>query len=358
MIVQTVGVVKLREVARRITASSAIVHQSSGPLPIVSPWADSRLQSVIFEDIFGKDVQPPVTRAMGMRIPAAARGRNLMVSTICRFPMYDYVGAVQSPVQPTWLHATDGAHPSFRLAYTVDDLIWYGYSVWWRINNTDGSIQRGDRLDRATYTMDENWRVTLTAEGRFARPDEVIIIPGLHEGILSFGRDVISDTAALYRAVRQRLASPVPPIDLHQETDAEMTDAEIDAMINRWVKARQNPNGAVGFTNKAIKANVLQTGNDAELMIEARNAASLDLARLVGISGSRIDATVAKASLNYETTTGKNLEFVDFDLALYMTPITARLSMDDVSPRGHRIGFDLEDFTALAPSPSGPGVPD
>lgn len=347
---------RVQEIARRITGAAAVVHQP-GPLPIVSPWADSRLSSLVYADVFGDTIPQPVSRAMAMRVPAIARGRNLMVATISRFPMYDYEGDTQTPAQPSWLAATDVSHPSFRLAYTVDDLIFYGYSVWSRDVGPDGT-PRYNRMDRSTYTVDANWRVTLTATGQFARADEVIIIPGLHEGILSFGRDVISDTTDLYKVVRQRLKSPVPPIDLHMETDAEMTDEEIDALINRWVKARNNPNGAVGFSNKAIKVNVLQTGDDAQLMVEARNAASLDGARIIGVSANRVDATSAKASLNYETSTGKNLEFVDFDLALYMTPITARLSMDDVSAPGHRVGFDLEDFTALTPSPSGPGVPD
>ena len=47
-------------------------------------------------------------------------------------------------------------------------------------------------------------------------------------------------------------------------------------------------------------------------------------------------------------------EFVDFDLALYMTPITARLSQDDVVPAGNRVAFDLADFTGKAPSLTGP----
>jgi phage portal protein BeeE len=93
-------------------------------------------------------------------------------------------------------------------------------------------------------------------------------------------------------------------------------------------------------------------------MIAARNAASLDLARLIGVAASRIDATVDKGSLNYETTTGRNQEFVDFDLALYMTPITARLSLDDVVPRGTHVRFNLADFIAAAPSITGPVLKD
>ena len=59
-----------------------------------------------------------------------------------------------------------------------------------------------------------------------------------------------------------------------------------------------------------------------------------------------LDATTAGASLTYETVAGRNAKFIDYGVALYLEPIEARLSMDDVVPRGQRVAFDLSDFTA------------
>ena len=95
-----------------------------------------------------------------------------------------------------------------------------------------------------------------------------------------------------------------------------------------------------------------------QLLVEARNAASLDLARIIGISAGMLDATAPKASLNYETTTGRNQEFVDFDLALYLTPIVSRLSQDDIVPAGTRVAFDLADFMGQTPTLTGPTLED
>lgn len=340
---------------RAISAATPQLNPTN--LPIVSPWESSRLSEVVYNDIFGTTYRP-INRAQAMALPAVARARNLLVSTICRLPMLDYVGETETAEagQPTWLYATDGGSPIFRLAWTVDDLIFYGFSVWSRINNADGSLQRADRLDKSRWQFDGDGHVLV--DGVIAKQSEIIVIPGLHEGILTYGRGVIQDTATLYANIRKRLASPVPPIDLHQTSGDQLTNDEIDALVSRWIKARQSENGAVGYTNPSIEAKVLDVSSDSQLMIEARNAASLDLARLVGVAASRIDSTVDKSSLNYETTTGRNQEFVDFDIALYMTPITARLSMDDVVPRGHRVAFDLGDFIGLTPSPTGPSVQD
>jgi hypothetical protein len=352
-------------------------------LPIASPWSgSSHLQRLVVEDVFGAEV-PINSRGSAMRVPAVARGRNLLVSTISRFPLVQLGPGEQVPYrpspeamadpatrqayqaelrefalsQPTWLYRTDdGTSPQLRLAWTIDDLIFYGASCWWRRNDSEGFPLTAGRVNQADWHIDDDNRVVICGEPQ--DDDQVIVFYGLHEGILTFGVDALRDARSLQSIVRQRLKNPVPQIDLHQESGADLTDDEIDALIERWATARNGGNGGVSFTSKHVKANEMGKDGDAQLMIEARNAAALDLARIIGVSANRLDATSAKASLNYETTTGRNQEFVDFDLALYMTPITARLSLDDCAPRGKRIDLDLSDFTDRAPSLSGPNNQD
>jgi hypothetical protein len=65
------------------------------------------------------------------------------------------------------------------------------------------------------------------------------------------------------------------------------------------------------------------------------------------------DATNAGASLTYETTAGRNGQFIDYGVGLYMDAIAARLSMDDVVPRGQRTAFDVTQLTVTSPLPTG-----
>lgn len=325
--------------------------------PLATPFGSSDLQRIVATDVFGTDL-PPTSRAAAMRVPAIARARNLLVSTISRFPMRVYRGAVALPddQQPTWTYATDQAlSPQLRLAWTVDDLLFYGWSCWSRENNADGFPGRLSRVERERWKIDGDNRVVIDDQPQ--RDRDVLLIPGLHEGILSFGVDAIRDARTLQTIVRDRLLNPVPAVELHQTAGEPMTDEQIDALIARWAAARQGKHSGVSYTNELIELKT-HGGDDGNLLIEARNAAAVDMARLIGVSAGRIDATTPKASLNYETTTGRNQEFVDFDLALYMTPITARLSLDDCLPRGQRVAFDLTDFTAVTPSVSGPAVND
>lgn len=345
--------------ALTITAGLHDVVTNPALLPYGSPYTDSALNRMVFEDVVGKGIVPGISRAQAMKIPAIARARNRMVSTICRFPLRafdpsDGLDAAPSIVQPTWMYSTAGAtHPQMKIAWTVDDLIFHGWSLWSRNPLT---LEPGDRIDRARWHMNADHQIVVDDIPQ--RNDQVILIPGLHEGILEYGSESLRDTRDLYSMVRQRIRNPVPLLDLHDTSDAQLTDTEIDSLIARWAKARQGENGGVAYTNKSVELNELGGAGDAALMIEARNAAALDSARIVGVSGSQIDATVAKASLNYETSTGRNQEFVDTDVTLYTTPIQLRLSMDDVLPSGQRAVLDMSDFIAPAPSPTGPGVQD
>jgi hypothetical protein len=348
-------------------------------LPFTSPWSSNTLQRIVAEDVFGSDL-PLNTRQSAMELPAVARGRNLIVSTIPRFPLVDLDVGQSVPVrpdlsaitdraqrlaaldeyradmrafrnaQPTWLYsAADGTSPQLRLSWTIDDLMFYGWSCWWRTNDATSRFPlSAGRIPFGDWSINADNRVEV--HGQVQDDDRVIVIPGLHEGILSFGRRTLTDARSLYDIVRQRLVNPAPQLNLHQVDGPDMTPTQIDELVDAWALARQGGRGGVGYTSKHIELQELGAAADAQLMIEARNAASLDLARMIGVSANRLDATSAKASLNYETATGRNQEFIDFDIALYMTPITARLSMDDVTARGHRVEFDLTDFVTNAPS--------
>lgn len=339
-----------------VTAAAVGGYVDPANLPYASPWADNDLARLVFDDVFAGEV-PINTRSAAMRIPAVARARNLIVSTICPLPLQAMRRDVVLPPeeQPAWLNRTGTVTSAqHRMAWTVDDLIFYGWSCWWRRNGADNFPLHGDRINQGDWTVNGDNRVEVN--GVVQDDDQVIVIPGLHEGILSYGVDAIRDTKRLYEIVRDRLENPIPAIDLHQTEGEDMPKEARKEMLAEWRAARRAKGGAaVGYSNKTIQVRELGLSAQGEqLMIEARNAASLDLARVVGVGASRIDATAPKASLNYETTSGRNQEFVDFDLALYMTPITARLSLDDCVPRGQRVVFDKTDLTGLTPAPTGP----
>lgn len=342
------------DVAAAVDRATAGFVSDPARLPIASPWSSStNLQRIVFEDIFGSDT-PCNTRSAAMKIPAVARGRNLLVSTICRFPFVTKKRDTVLAPAP-WITNAGAMSPQLRLALTVDDLIFYGWSCWWRTNGADGFPLAAERIDIDDWTINDDSRVEV--HGQVVDDNQVIVIPGLHEGILSFGSQAIQDATSLYRNVRNRLSSPVPQIDLHQTGGRQLTRDERQELIDGWTAARRGANGGVAYSNEVIEVRELGAGGE-QLMIEERNATAVEMARLIGVHANLVDATAPKASLNYETTNGRNQELVDFDLPLYMTPITARLSLDDVTARGTHVALDLGEFTNLTPSATGPALED
>lgn len=311
---------------------------------------------MVFEDIFGSD-QPVNTRASAMRLGPVARGRNLFAAAIIQLHLEQLTGETRSAEQPAWLNSSsDGTSPQLRNVATFDDHLFYGWSLWWRDNGPDGFPVDVGRVPIEDWSVNDDNKVEI--DGKVQPDNRVILIPGIHEGILTFACDALEDARLLNRAVRQRVQNPVQGIDLHQTSGEPLAKEKRDELIEGFAAARQGKNGGVGYSSPNIELREYGKDVDSALAIEARNASAVELARHVGIHAGMVDATAPKASLNYETTTGRNQEFVDYDLMAYLVPIQARLSMDDVCPPGERIAFDLSQYTAPAPSPTGPNFED
>ena len=175
-------------------------------------------------------------------------------------------------------------------------------------------------------------------------------IPGAHEGVLGYGAQTLQMAYELERNAADVALRPLR-LEVHQTSAAEMTPAE-RADVVKAVRAAMRENDGVLFTNSALE--LIEHRMDADaLQLGARNASSLDVARLANMPALMIDATAQGASLEYQTATGRNQEWLDYGLSLYMNALTSGLAMDDISPAGQRVAFDTTDLTAPAARPTG-----
>lgn len=315
-----------------------------------SPWAPAdALSTVVWADLFDMDALP-ITRAEAMAVPAMARARHLIVGAVAACPLYAYRGDQRLPnaEQPAWMYRTDGAvSPYHRMLWTVDDLLFSGWSLWAVDRGSDGAVTAADRVPREWWTFAADGTVLLRDEP--APAGQVVLIPGPHEGVLAFAARTLRSASKLERAAARHAANPVPSIELRQTVDVELTDTERDKLVSDWVAARASEAGAVGFTSYGIEAHALGQVPE-QLLVEGRNAAAVDVARHVSMPAAMLDATTAGASLTYETTQGRSGQFLDYGVRLYVDAIRARLSMDDVLPRGQRTVLDTSVLTALVPT--------
>lgn len=340
-------------------ATAAFPIQSPGgpsTMPYASPWAgDSHLERMVFHDIF-PDGLPTTTRLACMAIPAVSRARLMLFTAVSRSPLRVLTGDQVKAEQPEWLTSTARVMPRQRVGWTTDDHLFYGWSCHWTDRASNGELEHVERVNIGDWNVTPDLK--LEVNGKVVSDEQAILIPGYHDGILNFGREAIADTKQLYAIVRDRLANPVAMTELHQVSGKALTKDERRDLVGSWREARNMPGGSVGYTSPEIELKTHGSDSDTTLLIEARNAAAVDMARLVGVSAGMLDATTPKASLTYETRTGRNQEFVDLDVLAYMNPIEDRYSMDDIVEPGDRCAFDRGDFTTPTPSPTGPALED
>ncbi len=371
-IMRALRLVSATDDARELTAAAAgidlPVPMGAGlPVPQLGspyPMDRSSLQTIVWADLldaagFG------MTRAEAMSVPAIAKARHVVAPQVAGTPLrvfrfsrdpenVDDMGTDTELPAPTWLTRTNtGVSPWHRMLWTVDDLIFGGWSLWSATRGYANALLTADRIDSSRWGFNAKGQVEV--DGQLVPADSVILIPGPHEGICTFGRVTIRHARQLLAAAAVAGQTPAANLDLHN-TGEDMTDDEIDDLIARWATARAGEHGGVSYSSAALE--VRELGRvEPSVMIDGRNAAAVDCARLVGVAAAMVDATAPKASLNYETTQGRGLEHTEYGVEPYMQAIEARLSLDDVVPAGQRVRFDITEDTGPV-QPTGPTVED
>lgn len=338
------------------SATGLVSGLPSGTTAIRSPWTEGQLQQIVWSDILGVQASTP-NRAEAMTVPAVAKARQVLAGTIARLPLRAMRSGDVLPAeeQPSWLYRTDGpTSPWHRMAWTVDDLIFRGWSLWAVERGTDRAILNAVRVPPEWWKFDADGHIEI--HGTRVPNDQVILIPGPSEGLLDFAATTIRAARSLELAWAGRIRNPIPAMELHQTTQDTLTDEEAKGLVDAYSKARLDPNGAVVYTPFDVELRPHGTAT-ADMFIEARNAVRLDVANFTGLPGAALDGSLSTASLTYVTQDGKRSELAEA-VQLWTGPIEARLSQDDVVPRGQRVRFDTSDLTTVAPSPTGPTVED
>lgn len=321
---------------------------------IVSPWVQSQLSQVVWSDVFGSEANI-VSRVDAMTIPAVAKARQILVSTIARFPLIAQ-DADGNRVDVPWLQSTEGeVSPWHQMAWTIDDLIFSGWSLWGVERDTEGNIIAADRCPIERWHINSDNQIVI--DDQIAEADSVILIPGPFEGLLKVASRTMRGGAKLEASWVGKATNPIPAIELHATTDDPLELDEVQALVQAWADARADVNGAIAFTPHNIEARA--HGNaEPSLLIEGRNFLRIDVGAFLGIPAALMDASLSTASLTYSTQEGQRNEFADFTLPYWMEPIQHRLSMDDVVPKGIRVRFDLSELFTVPNSPTGPATED
>ncbi len=345
------GLLDVFRFASQVAAKPQLPERSSSG--VRSPWTTGQLTSWSVADILGSDVVRPVSRADAMRVPAITRGRSLICGTLARYPLAQFRGADRVDPGPAWLYRTDTAQsPGERMLWTLDDLIFYGMSLWGVTRTTRGQVTDAARVPVERWHIDPS-SLEILVNDQPVEPGTHVLIQGPQDPLLDIAADDIRAARAMTAAWKARVTSPVPLVELHNtDPNAELMPDEIDELIESWETARQS-GGATGYTPAQIETKVHGQAS-TELFVEGRNASRLDFANYLALPASLLEGSQATATLTYSTSEGRRNEFVDYSLSYWATPVEERLSADDVTPKGSRVAFDLSWLSQPTQPAAGP----
>lgn len=297
-------------------------------------------------------VNVPMNTAL--QVPAFVKALKTYTHTISAFPLREYI--TDGPVQPRSLLQDPCAWLPYSavMQRLVTDLCAYDVA-YWRVTERswDGFPSRIEpmRVQDVTDVQSGNLGVDTTAYPP-ADPFYHLGLPVPTRDVIKFygdglggwlknGATAITTAASLEAATLRYAETPMPNVVL-KNTGADLSSSQVDAILDAWEAARANRSTA--YLNSVIQAD--QMGwNAADLqLVEARNASAVALARLSNLDPIWVGAGVPGSSLTYSNRVDLYRQLLDVALTPVMLNISERLTMNDITPRGHRVTFDTSVF--------------
>lgn len=293
-----------------------------------------------------------VSASTALACPPVTRAVDLYTTAFLRLSW-------QSDHQPTlaWLAAPVGGVPArLRDARTLQDLILHNRALWLVARDADGQVVQ------AAHIPTEYWG--WNSEAALVFQEAVVPPESLGNFIVFYGAkpqpflDTAKVTLQHYAALAQTMLDrSETPIALHELTPTEDYNGlapgeagyeeEFDALLTaqkQYAAARGRRGGAVTITPQGVKLNIHQLDDDGTMLLGARDAVRKDVANFLNINASMLDG--ASSSSDYANTLQNRNEFLELSLALFLAPITERLSMADVVPDGSSVSLNLPEFDA------------
>lgn len=318
----------------------------------------------------GVSRQPRISRALAIQCPAVLRGRNLICTPPGGLKLALYSEKDQKETLPELFRQPErDIARSVTIAYTIEDLL-FESTAWWRIVEWTGpygspyaypkkvrrleprSVQQ--RKDNKTYVSRDG---SLQGDSYDYVPDsDLIRFDSPAPGVLLEGGGAIMTLLMLDQRAYKSANNPVPegyftpkdgvdPFDDDPDDDAteeEIAEAYTAAkFLAEWRARRVDETTA--YVPGGLDYEQLAWDPEKLQLADARQHAVLEIARLMGLDPE--DVAVSTTSRTYFNAETKRQDRVDFVLGMYLTAISDRLSMGDVTPRGQVARWDTDLFT-------------
>ena len=290
-------------------------------------------------------------RNLAMQVPAVSRCRNLIAGVVSYLPLKLYKKSNGEELgNPLWLDQPDYRQPrSVTLSWTVDSLIFFN-CAYWRCTELYADDLRPSRFEwiannRVTFTTDKfGTEITDYFVDGIKAPmsgiGSLITFQGLTGGgVLQTAARTIQSALDLEKAAAVSAATPMPSGYI-KNTGADLPEQQVSGLLAQWKQSRQNRSTAYLTSTLSYET----TGFSPKDMMynEAQQYLATQVARAMNVPAYYISADMNN-SMTYQNILDGRKEFVAYSLQPFICAIEDRLSMDDITPRGHVVKFAIEE---------------
>lgn len=308
----------------------------------------------------GRLSERPVTREFAMTVPAVLRARNLMCS-ISTLPL-SMLDDENRQIRSRLLRQIDPNVPNVTtLAQTVEDLVFTGSAFWWVLERGyEGRPLSARHIDarrvnvvaptgapaRVPSYLPVEGQVTV--DGVRVDSRQLVRFDSPNPGVLDTMSRVVRHAVLLQKAGADYAGNPTPTDYFQLKSDApELDDEEVQQLLDEWKQARAERSTA--YIPDALEYNTVDMPSPAQIqLLEQQKQLSIDIANAFGLDSE--DLQVSTTSRTYNNAQDQRRARINDVLSPYMSAITDRLSMDDVSRRHHIVRFNLDEYMRADPT--------
>lgn len=303
-------------------------------------------------DLIQRNNGQSVSKSTALQVPAFSRalGVYFLISSL---PLREYIREDVTTPRAFLRQPSRITTYTALISRTLTDLLMYDEAYWKVTERTwDGFPAAIIQMpyDQISYVPNPTTYAamleipadgTVYWNGNPVPPRDVIRFDGFGlGGWLSTGVQVLNTAAALEAAALRAAEIPAPSIVL-KNTGADLPASQVDALLEAWETARTSRSTA--YLNSTLETASIGGWSPSDLQLsDARAAASAQVARLCNLDPVWVGASVPGSSLTYQNRQDLMRQLLDVSLGPVMRLVTERLSMDDVTPRGHVVEFETE----------------
>lgn len=304
---------------------------------------------------------PRAGRAEALSVAPVLRARNLICST-ATLPLIQYDSDWNRENLPLLQQIDPDVANVVTLAQTTEDLLFEGIS-WWKIIKWDSADYPvyATHLDYSSVSLHPPGGHTpaylpggydprdavIYYDGEPIPANRVIRFDSPNPGLLkaagrAIRRAILLDTTSALYADNPR------PLDYFAPTEGAdpADDATIQSLLDSWAAWRKQR--VTGYVPAGLQYVPVDVPTPADLqLVEVLKQAHLSIANATGLDPE--DLGISTTSRTYQNGTDRRQDRINDTLSPYMTAITQRLSMPDITKRGRQVHYDLDDYLRADP---------